>query len=109
MCASLIRSQGLTSKRQRLRVYIETQQMPIRRASLQNTASVTARAQCAVNVTSTAFGLQCVYNLFVKYGYVVHICRGHVLSPNRAGRPRPYCLDKSNVEKRWLLASVSCN
>jgi hypothetical protein len=53
--------------------------------------------------------LQCVYNLFVKYGYVVHICRGDVPSPNWAGGSRPYGLDKSNVEKRWLLASVSCN
>lgn len=66
----LIRSQGLTSKRQRLWVYIKTQQKPIRRASLQNPASVTARAQSTVNITPTAFGLQCVYNLFVKYGYV---------------------------------------
>ena len=82
MRAPLIRSQGLTSKRQRLRVYIETQQKPIRRASLQNPASVTARAQRTIDITSTAFGLQCVYNLFVKYGYVVHICRGDVPSPN---------------------------
>ena len=72
MCALFVRSQGLTSERQRLRVNIQTQQMPIWRASLQNPASVTARAQSAIHITTTALGLQCVYNLFVKYRYVVH-------------------------------------
>jgi hypothetical protein len=33
---------------------------------------VTARAQSAIYITTTALGLQCVYNLFVKYRYVLH-------------------------------------
>src|SRR5512138_756784 len=49
MDAILIRSQGLTSERERLRVYIETQQLPIWRRRLQNAASVSARAQCPVH------------------------------------------------------------
>jgi hypothetical protein len=70
MCTLFVRSQGLARKRQRLRVNIQTQQKSIRRASLQNPASVTARAQSAIDITTTALGLQCVYNLFVKYRYV---------------------------------------
>src|SRR5512133_2307468 len=100
MNASLVRSQGLTSKRQSLRVYIETEQKPIWRASLQDPASVSARAQSAIHITPAVAGLQSVYNLLVKYRYVrVHNNRYD------AG----LVLERSNVEKRALLASVSCN
>src|SRR5512138_1205155 len=44
MDAVLVRSQGLASDRERLRVYIETQQSPIWRRCLQNAASMSARA-----------------------------------------------------------------
>ncbi len=70
MRALFVRSQGLARKRQRLRVNIKAEQESIWRASLQNSASVTARAQSAIYITSAAFGLQRVYNLFVKYGYM---------------------------------------
>ena len=67
MKAPLVRSQGLTSKRQRLRVYVETQQKPIWRAGLQDAAGVSTRAQCAIHITAAALRLQRVYNLMVKY------------------------------------------
>ena len=67
MDAMFMRSQGLTSDRQRLRVYIETQQLSIWRRRLQNTAGVSARAQCAIDIAPASPGLQRVYNLFVKY------------------------------------------
>jgi len=73
MRAPFMGGQGLTSKRQRLRVHIETQQESIRRASLQNAASVSARAQCAIYISAARFGLQRVYNLLVKYRFVRHL------------------------------------
>mgnify|MGYP006391214339 CR=1 FL=1 len=77
MDAMFVRSQGLTSERQRLRVNIQTQQKPIRRAGLQYPASVSARAQSAIHITTTALRLQCVYNLLIKYRYMCHVgCRG---------------------------------
>src|SRR5437867_1711199 len=42
MDALFIRSQVLTSERERLRVYIKTQQLPIWRRGLQNSAGVSA-------------------------------------------------------------------
>src|SRR5690606_11371087 len=48
-------------------------------------------------------------NLLVKYRFVCHVCLGDVPSP-KGGRPRPYegCFERSSVEKRALLASISC-
>ena len=73
MDAMFVRSQGLTSDRQRLRVHIETQQLPIWRRCLQNSAGMTARAECPIYIAPSAPGLQCVYNLFVKYGLMRYI------------------------------------
>ena len=67
MDALFVRSQGLTSERQRLRVYIQTQQLPIWRRRLQNSAGMSTRAQCPIHIAATTSGLQRVYNLFVKY------------------------------------------
>jgi hypothetical protein len=67
MDAMLIRSQGLTSDRQRLWIHIQTQQTPIWRTRLQNSAGMTARAQCPVHIAPATSGVQRVYNLFVKY------------------------------------------
>ena len=98
MNALFVRSQGLTSERQSLRVYIETEQEPIWRASLQDPASVTARAQSAIHITSAIAGLQSVYNLLVKYRFV---------SVHNVGYDAGFVLERSSVEKRALLASVS--
>ena len=104
MDALFVRSQGLTSERQRLRVNIQTQQLPIWRASLQDPASVTARAQSAIYITTAALGLQCVYNLFVKY----RLCGASIVDRVVDGRCRPLlrstCFERSSVEKRccWL-------
>ena len=67
MDAPLIRSQELMSERERLWVYIETQQLPIWRRRLHDLAGMAARAQCPIHIASPAMGLQRVYNLFVKY------------------------------------------
>ena len=77
MDAMFVRSQGLTSNRQRLRVYIETQQLSIWRRRLHDAAGMATRAQCPVNVPPATYGLQRVYNLFVKYRSMrrVHIDR----------------------------------
>jgi hypothetical protein len=72
MNALFVRSQGLTSERHSLRVYIETEQEPIWRASLQDPASVTARAQSAIHIPPAIAGLQSVYNLLVKYRFMLH-------------------------------------
>jgi hypothetical protein len=70
MDAILVRSQDLTSDRQRLRVDIETQQLPIWRRRLHNTAGMAARAQCSVYIPSAFMRLQRVYNFLVKYRLV---------------------------------------
>jgi hypothetical protein len=70
MDTPFIRSQVLTSERKRLRVYIQTQQLPIWRRGLQNPAGMSARAQRPIYIVATAPGLQRVYNLFVKYRLV---------------------------------------
>src|SRR5512138_2925555 len=67
MDAPLVRSQGLASERERLRVHIETQQLPIWRRCLQNAAGMSARAYRPIHIAATAPGLQRVYNLLVKY------------------------------------------
>jgi hypothetical protein len=75
MCALFVRSQGLTSERQRLRVYIQTQQLPIWRRGLQNSAGMSTRAQCPIYIATADLRLQRVYNLFVKYRsmrYIIH-------------------------------------
>ncbi len=92
MNAPLVRSQVLTSKRQSLRVYIKTEQLPIWRASLQDPASVTARAQSAIHITTAAFGLQCVYNLLVKYRFMLHrVCpQEQVFAKHPVGVPALY-------------------
>ncbi len=47
-----VRSQGLTCKRQRLGIKVQTQQTPVRRTGLQNSAGVTARSDCPVDVAA---------------------------------------------------------
>ena len=78
MDAMFVRSQGLTSDRQRLRVHVETEQAPIWRTRLQDTAGVSARAHCPIHITSPRMRLQRVYNFFVKYGFVRRVV--HILS-----------------------------
>ena len=99
MKATLVRSQGLTSNRQRLRVHIETQQLPIRRASLQDAASVSARTYRTIHIPPAIAGLQSVYNLLVKYRFM----RSH----NNRYDDAEFVFERSSVEKRALLASVS--
>ncbi len=70
MNAMFVRSQGLTSDRQRLRVHIQTQQLPIWRTRLQNAAGMAARAESSIHIAPASPGLQRVYNLLVKYGLV---------------------------------------
>jgi hypothetical protein len=67
MDAPFIRSQVLTSERKRLRIHIETQQSPIWRRHLHDSAGMAARAQCPIHITAPLMRLQRVYNLFVKY------------------------------------------
>ncbi len=67
MNAIFVRSQGLTSNRQRLRVYIQTQQSSIWRTRLQYAAGMTTRAESSIHIAPTAMRLQRVYNLLVKY------------------------------------------
>ena len=67
MDALFIRSQVLTSERERLRVYIKTQQLPIWRRGLHDSAGLATRAQCPIYLATTIMRLQRVYNLFVKY------------------------------------------
>lgn len=115
MDAMFVRSQGLTSDRQRLRVYIETEELSIWRTRLQNAASVPARAESPIHVAPTAPRLQRVYNLFVKYRLMrcVHLCGDNPCGyPNMGDyKSRPYELffERSSVAKRWTLASTSCN
>jgi hypothetical protein len=48
---------------------------------------MTARAQSAIYITTTALGLQCVYNLFVKYRYMFHnYALGGVLAAEDGGK-----------------------
>ena len=75
MDATFVGSQVPASDRQRLRVYIETQQLPIWRTAIQYAAGVPTRADCSIHIAPTGAGLQRVYNFFVKYGYVR--CVGH--------------------------------
>src|SRR5512146_1620033 len=81
MDAPLVRSQVLASERERLRVHIETQQLPIWRRCLQDAAGMSARAQCPIHIAASAPGLQRVYNLFVKYRLMRRIVHN--------GDPRP--------------------
>ena len=67
MDAPLVRSQVLASERQRLRVHIQTQQLPIWCRRLQNPAGVSARAQGSIHIATSVMRLQRVYNFFVKY------------------------------------------
>ena len=70
MDAALVGSQDPASNRERLRVYVKTQQLPIWRRGLHNSAGMTARAQCPVHIAPPGMRLQRVYNLFVKYRLV---------------------------------------
>lgn len=115
MDAVFVRSQGLTSDRQRLRVHIQTQQLPIWRTRLQNAAGMSARAQCSIHITPASPGLQRVYNLFVKYGSVrrvIHLRRRRSLTPRISGAVEtalyaPEVFERLSVAKRWALASTS--
>jgi hypothetical protein len=68
MAALTERSQGLSGKRQCLRVEIQTQQLTFWRTGLQYPAGVSARADCAIHIAPRALWPQCVYNLLEKYG-----------------------------------------
>ena len=70
MEAMFVRSQGLTNDRQRLRVHIETEQLPIWRRTVQDAAGVPARSDGSIHIAPALPGLQCVYNLLVKYRLV---------------------------------------
>lgn len=76
MDAVLVGSQVPASDRERLQVYVKTQQLPIWRRGLQDSAGMAARAQCPVHIEPPGLRLQRVYNLFVKYRLVrrvVHV------------------------------------
>ncbi len=81
MNALFVRSQDLTSKRQRLWVYIQTQQLPIWHRGLQNSAGMTARTQSPIHIATAIMRLQRVYNLFVKYRLVRRVA--HVVTASR--------------------------
>jgi len=70
MNAMFVRSQGLTSDRQRLLVHIQTQQLSIWRTRLHYSAGMSARAESSIHIAPSAMRLQRVYNLLVKYRLV---------------------------------------
>jgi hypothetical protein len=78
MDAMFVGSQDPASDRECLWIHIQTKQLAIWCTRLHDSAGMAARAQCTVNVASTTFGLQRVYNLFVKYRLMrcVHLIGG---------------------------------
>src|SRR5215216_4151948 len=109
MDAMLVGSQDPTSDRECLWIHIQTKHLTIWRRRLHDSAGMTARAQCAINIASTAFGLQRVYNLFVKYRYVR--CDVHVVTTlvvDDSSRHYAVFLDRLSVAKRCSLACTSC-
>ena len=67
MDAIFVGSQDPASDRECLWIHIQTKQLTIWRTRLHDSAGMAARAQCPIYIASTTFGLQRVYNLFVKY------------------------------------------
>src|SRR6185503_1828713 len=106
MDTPLIRSQVLTSERKRLRVNIETQQSPIWRRRLHDSAGMAARAQCPIHIAPPGVRLQRVYNLFVKYRSVrrvVHVATTLVVLSRERLKPLLRGITSGKIERSKAL------